>query len=166
MSKPTKNDIQHSHHTPQAPYNDIRSDPYAYKAKPQPAICSDCQVVFHQGHWKWEAAPKQAVQIVCPACQRIKDNLPAGYVELSGEFLEQHKEDILNLMKNEAEYARSKHPLHRIMEIRQQNGIVTITTTDVHLARRLGDAVKNAYKGELQLNYQEAKSLMRVTWCR
>ena len=41
-----------------------------------------------------------------------------------------------------------------------------ITTTDIHLARDIGEAVHAAYNGELQYHYNKEENLMRVLWTR
>ena len=42
----------------------------------------------------------------------------------------------------------------------------SITTTGVHLARGIGEALARSYKGELSLQYPEADKSVRVYWCR
>ena len=41
-----------------------------------------------------------------------------------------------------------------------------VTTTDPHLARRIADALHDAYKGELRYRYNKEENLLRVTWSR
>jgi hypothetical protein len=43
---------------------------------------------------------------------------------------------------------------------------VLVTTTSVHLARAIGDALADAYKGELEYHYNDAENLLRVNWAR
>jgi len=47
----------------------------------------------------------------------------------------------------------------------QKDGL-TITTTDVHLARGIGEALHRAYKGELDYNFNDSEYLLRVRWRR
>jgi NMD protein affecting ribosome stability and mRNA decay len=103
---------------------------------------------------------------LCPACQRIKDEYPAGFVTLSGEFLQEHREEILGLVHNVEEREKAQHPLKRIMEIRDEAGEISITTTDLHLARSIGDALHHAYAGELDYEYAKGADSLRVTWKR
>jgi NMD protein affecting ribosome stability and mRNA decay len=64
------------------------------------------------------------------------------------------------------ERERNQHPLRRIMAV-EDNGVgINITTTDMQLARSLGDAVHNAYKGELDYHYTEEANILRVNWHR
>ena len=63
-------------------------DPYMKGSKPvEPTVCPECGVVFSGGRWQWQAdAPEGAQKEWCPACQRIRDKVPAGFLTLSGEF--------------------------------------------------------------------------------
>ena len=85
---------------------------------------------------------------------------------LSGSFLEEHKEPILRLIDNEARRAKAEHPLERIMDIRTEDGKLIVRTTDLHLAKRLGDAVHSAYQGDLETKYSRDEYLVRVYWSR
>jgi len=110
--------------------------------------------------------PPDANEHICPACHRIRDQFPAGYVTLAGSFFEAHKETILQLMRNEEERAKAEHPLERIIDIQTQDAKTIVRTTDLHLARRLGDAVHSAYQGELEVKYSPDEYLVRVYWSR
>jgi hypothetical protein len=43
---------------------------------------------------------------------------------------------------------------------------VIVRTTDVHLAKRLGDAVHNAHQGHLETKYSPDEFLVRIYWSR
>lgn len=138
-------------------------DPYKSSEKlPTPTLCPECGAVFADGRWRWMAAEKPAHRELCPACHRIKDHFPAGYVKLEGEFFSAHRTELLELARNVEKKARAEHPLERIMEVVDENGGVTITTTDVHLAHGIGEALHHAYKGTLDSRYNPAEKLLRV----
>jgi hypothetical protein len=146
---------------------EVRHDPYRERHKPPgPAVCPTCGVVFEHGRWMWEPLPANAKAHPCPACQRVKDKYPAGNVTLSGPFLAQHRDEILGLVRNEETRAKAEHPLERIMQIAEANGEITITTTDLHLPRRIGEALKHAWKGELEVHFAPDEYLVRVHWKR
>ncbi len=63
-------------------------------------------------------------------------------------------------------HERTEHPLKRIVEIEEKNGATLITTTDIHLARGIGEAIHNAYQGELEFHYNPDEYLLRVSWAR
>lgn len=145
-------------------------DTYKRQHKPpEPSVCPDCGAIFHGGRWQWGLRRPDSTEIVCPACHRIKDDFPAGFVHVKGAFFALHREEILSLIRHHAEKARAEHPLARIMTIKENltdtDGIL-ITTTDIHLARDLGEALHHAYQGELEFHYNEAEKLLRVHWQR
>lgn len=142
-------------------------DTYKSKKKPQePSVCKQCGAFFHAGHWQWGAAPAGAGEIMCPACHRIADHVPAGILTMSGGFVEQHRDEILNLIRNIEEREKSEHPLKRIMTVEDQDEALQVTFTDPHLARGAGEAVRHAYQGDLDYHYVEEDTLLRLHWRR
>ncbi len=140
----------------------------AYKAKgklPEPSVCSLCGAVFHDGRWQWLPAPEGAHREICPACHRIHDHYPAGYLTLGGEFFRTHRDEIMHLVHNHEKHERAEHPLKRIMAVEEEkDGATLITTTDIHLARGIGEALHHAYQGELKFHYNPEQALLRVSW--
>jgi len=134
------------------------------KKRSEPSVCSECGAVFAGGRWAWTEVPEGAVKVVCPACQRIMDDYPAGYVELKGDFFEQRREEILNLVNNEEKLEKGEHPMERIMKVMQQADHTLITTTGVHMARRIGESVVRAYQGNLDYTYGDNEKTIRVQW--
>ncbi len=41
-----------------------------------------------------------------------------------------------------------------------------VSTTDIHLPRRIGEALKRAYDGMLELDYDEDGYFLRASWTR
>jgi|APFre7841882724_1041349.scaffolds.fasta_scaffold145725_1 NMD protein affecting ribosome stability and mRNA decay len=141
----------------------------AYKSKgklSEPTVCKECGAVYHEGRWQWIEAPAKADQKICPACHRIHDNNPAGFVTLQGPFFNTHCEEIRRLIQHHAEHERVEHPLKRIMAIENRGGAMLVTTTDTHLARGIGEAVRHAYQGELKVDHTPGENLVRVHWSR
>ncbi len=142
-------------------------DSYKLRGKlPDPTVCPQCGAVFHKGKWQWLPQPEPAHRETCPACHRIHDNFPAGYVRLEGDFFAQHREEILNLVRQIEQREKAEHPLQRIMNIAEEAGGVLVTTTDNHLARGIGEAIGHAYQGELDFQYNTEENLLRVHWKR
>lgn len=132
----------------------------------EPARCPECGAVYHDGRWTWSATGAAAQEARCPACQRIRENFPAGYVSLSGDFFSAHRDELIGLIRHTEEAEKRRHPLERIMKIADDKGGVLVTTTGIHLARRIGDALEDAYKGELEFHYNKEENLLRVAWSR
>lgn len=143
-------------------------DTYQERRKPPEGTrCPECGVVFLDGRWAWaETPPKQGPEELCPACRRIRDKYPEGFVTIGGSFLKRHREEIGNLVQNEAKAESAEHPLNRIMEVKEEGDGILVTTTDSHLARRIGDALFHAYEGDLEYEYTEGDTTLRVSWRR
>ena len=140
-------------------------DTYQTKGKPsEPSICPQCGAVFHEGRWQWIKSHATTHQHSCPACQRIHENNPAGFVTLHGDFFMHHRDEILNLARHVEEREKTEHPLKRIMATEEKDNAVLITTTDIHLARGIGTAIHAAYQGELEFHYTPSENLLRVHW--
>lgn len=146
---------------------DGRNDSYQEREKwPEPTVCSECGAVFSEGRWSWWEADASAHAVVCPACQRIKDSLPAGLVDIQGRFFDAHRDEITHLIHNLEDREKEAHPMERIMTIRPDGDHLVVTTTGIHLARRIGEALKHAYQGNLDFSYGVAEKSIRVSWLR
>lgn len=143
-------------------------DPYKAHGKfSEPTVCPRCGAVFHLGRWQWLKAPAGAHQESCPACRRIHDDYPCGFVTLRGNFFTAHREEIMHLIHNEEKREQAEHPLKRIMAIEEtKNGGALLSTTDTHLAIGIGEALQRAYRGELKFHYNPDEYLLRVNWSR
>lgn len=133
---------------------------------PEPTVCSKCQALFANGRWTWKPPPSDSNESTCPACRRIIDNYPAGFITIKGEFYILHRDNILNLVKNVENQEKRGRPLERIMNIDRQNDQAIITTTGIHVARRIGEALSKSFKGDLSIQYADADKNVRVNWSR
>lgn len=142
-----------------------RHDPYQARRKPHsPSVCPVCRLVFSAGRWQAGAAPADAHSEICPACHRIRDGFPAGYLSIEGPFAFEHRAEVLRTARNFAERMQSEHPLQRIMGIEESEDKVVITTTDIHLVQGMGRALHAAYRGNLEFRFNESEYLLRVYW--
>jgi hypothetical protein len=148
--------------------DDLRHDPYQARGKyPDATVCRDCHAVFRRGRWTWGPVPESAPQqALCPACGRIRDELPAGYVTLEGPFAAAERDAFVRIARNEEARMKDEHPLERIMRVEDAGTRVLITTTDTHLPRRIGDAIKRAHKGKLEVRFGDDEYSVRVHWKR
>ncbi|MGH7220176.1 MAG: BCAM0308 family protein [Nitrospiraceae bacterium] len=125
-----------------------------------------CGAVFHKGRWTWDAKPAGEHETLCPACHRIHDTYPKGLVTITGPFKDTQHEQLIGVVKNTEEKEKKEHPLSRIMAIESRPEGLVISTTDTHLPRRIGEGLKHAYHGELELHYDQDEQFVRVTWTR
>jgi hypothetical protein len=143
------------------------NDPYRAREKlPEPTVCHGCHAVYHKGRWQWCALPEQAHETLCPACQRTRDRAPAGVLSVSGNFFARHADEIRSLIEHRAERARAEHPLQRLMTLDARPDALTATFTDAHLARGAGEALYDAYRGELDYQYAPDDLHLDVRWHR
>ena len=142
-------------------------DPYrSGKKLAESNVCPDCRAVYRQGRWQWIQDSQGVEGTRCPACQRIHDRYPAGFLSLTGSFLAEHREEISQLARNIESREKELHPLNRIMEMESTPEGLRITTTEMQLARTIGDAVQRAYGGEIDYGYEKEASVLRVAWKR
>ena len=143
-------------------------DPYYLKEKiNDPAVCRQCGVVYRNGTFEWvEKAPAKAAKISCPACKRIEARYEGGVLYLEGEFLAKHKDEIINIIKNTEYNERNSRPLERIIDMVVNDGKIEMKTTYEHMARRIGEAVHKACKGNMSIQYPEGEKYVRIAWSR
>jgi NMD protein affecting ribosome stability and mRNA decay len=146
---------------------EFEHDTYKARGKlPEPTRCNGCGAVFHKGRWQWLAPPAGAHETLCPACHRVADRYPGGFLTLAGDFLGAHRDEILHLARNVETREKNQHPLRRVMAIEEQGDNVLITTTDMQLARAIGDAIRHAYQGDIDYRYTAETNILRVSWSR
>ncbi|MBI5057343.1 MAG: ATPase [Nitrospirae bacterium] len=153
---------------------DTCSDPYLLQGVSyEAAVCKRCHAIYQNKRWcfndelfekmnEWKSLNK----VLCPACQKIKDKFPGGIVTLKGEFLREHKNEILNLIRNEEHKAMGFNPLERIMAMNDIKEGMELTTTNEKLAQRIGKSVQKAYQGRVGYKWSQDTKLLRVEWER
>ena len=148
----------------------------AYRQKlgsTETAICKKCGMIYRNKRWLLDEAELNRLsvesgvtKVLCEACQRMADDNPAGVVTLSGSYLQEHENDILNMIKRTEARSRTKNPLGRIMEINQEGNVLTISTTEDKLAQKLGREIYKAHRGELHYQWSHDQEFVRVNWSR
>jgi hypothetical protein len=147
-------------------------DPYlTKKGYPEPAICPTCRAVYAKKRWSFtNDLPlkidnmKEVNYHKCPACRKIEDGYAMGYVEIGGEFLKDHSDDLNNLIRAEENKAREKNPLERLISVSSKGGKIHVETTTDSLALRIGRRLESAYKGTGEAQYSE--KFLRFVWNR
>lgn len=146
---------------------ELEHDPYHSKRKiAEPTACPDCGAKYTKGRWTWGDAVTNAHEQLCPACRRIKDKVPAAFLTLRGDFLVAHRNEIMNLINNYEQREKTEHALKRIMSSDEREVETVISFTDAHLARGIGEAIHNAYEGDIDYQYTKEDIMLRVTWTR
>lgn len=135
---------------------------------PELAACPRCQASYRNGRWTWEAPPRDAYALVCPACQRIDADDAAGELRLEGRFVAAHRDEIEGCLRNVEARERDEHPLKRIMSIREDGPSVVVRVTDAKLLIQLGHALASAWDGNLALppTTADQSSFARASWRR
>lgn len=147
--------------------HELVHDPYKTREKlPEPTVCPQCGAVYQDGRWTWGLRPAGAEEHLCQACHRLKDAFPAGFVTVAGAFLPPHRDEILHLIRHQEDLEKAEHPLHRIMGIDEIPDGLVVTTTDIHLPRRIGEALQHAFHGDLDFRYEDEEYRLRVHWRR
>ena len=125
-------------------------------------VCPDCGLSSFGGKWSWSAPPLADVhEAVCPACQRIRDDYPAGWIELHG-LSANEREEVQNLIRNVEEREKAEHPLERLMSMRQEGEAMIATTTGMHLGRAIAGALGRRFRDRVTVEYPPGESRIRV----
>ena len=150
-------------------------DPYLPRVNPgETGICTDCHAIFRRRHWYFDedefeklSVQAQTHRLVCPACHKIRDKYFEGEITLSpSSFLNEHKEEIMNLIRNEEDRAKGMNPLGRIISIAEEDGKVVVLTTNEKLSQRIGRELKKAYQGKTHYGWSEDTKCLRIVWKR
>jgi NMD protein affecting ribosome stability and mRNA decay len=127
-------------------------------------VCGDCGLVQHQGRWYRGAPPLAELESgLCPACQRIRERYPAGTIRLHPGF-RAHRVEIEHLVRNLEEAEKAEHPLERLMEVKESDGELVITTTGIHLARQIAHKIARRFHQKARLRYADHEDLVHVDW--
>ena len=159
-------------------YNSNRSgellrDPYiTAKGFPEPNICPVCNAVYHKKHWSFDPEllagarrDKNAKSIKCPACRKIEDKYAMGKVLLSGSFVAEHMDELMNIIKSEERRAKENNPLDRLILMEKRNGGIYAETTSDALAMRIGHHLKEAYKGgDEDFKFRHGDKFVEIDW--
>lgn len=136
-------------------------------------VCEKCGALYENQHWVMDERRSRTLvsagvanMILCPACRQIEQHLPQGIVTLRGDYWPEHREDILNLIRNEETRAMGTNPLERIMDIRDEGESLVVETTNEKLAQKIGRAIHSAHKGDLEYKWPDGNQLVRVEWRR
>lgn len=149
-------------------------DPYIpRKGFEEPTICPSCNAIYFKKKWNFDEnlfkkveKDKNVNHLKCPACRKIEDHYPMGIIRLAGNFVSEHREEIVNLLHSEEKRAMEKNPLERIMKIEKGDGGIYAETTSDSLALRIGRVLSRAYKGKSDYKFRYGDKFVMVEWRR
>lgn len=148
-------------------------DTYFNQSSPKDrSYCKQCHAIFHHKRWYFDSSEIKKLMknsgqgVICPACQKITDNFASGVVTLEGGFVRDHREEIVNLIRNEEKRASGLNPLEKIIAIRPHSEGMEITTTHEKLAQRIGKKLHRAFSGEVDYQWTPQNKMARVHWRR
>jgi hypothetical protein len=145
-------------------------DPYVLaKAYPEPTVCPVCHLVYHKKHWSKDDAfygkvKANAEKHACPACRKIEDRYAMGILHVAGDFSGNHKEQVIQLIRNHALQEYGRNPLDRIMNLVDKSGEIVVETTSEHLVMSLGRALERAFGGSVRYAFSQDEKNVRVYW--
>lgn len=133
-------------------------------------VCGALQVDnkwYAPGTYDKKVDDKALEPTICPGDEMLQKGDIKGVVRLSGSFIDDHEEEILNLVRNVAREKLERNISARMFDFEPVKGSsINIETTDTHLAVALGKEVEKAFKGELTIDWLEGASSVRVDWVR
>lgn len=149
-----------------------KQDPYAIlRANRGRAICRRCGAIYAKKRWHLDeeesrkmASSPRVQKIVCPACQKIRDDYPEGIVTLKWSSLPDHEAEIRGLISNVEARAISINPLARVMKVVGRRGGLEVQTTNDRLAQRIGRELVRAFQGAVSYRWAHRDMLLRVEW--
>lgn len=165
----------HSEHYEATRNGEHLRDPYILpNAFSENNICPVCNAVYHKKHWSFDPSlvhearkDKNAKADKCPACRKVEDKYAMGKVFLSGSFINEHVDELINIIKSEERRAKENNPLDRLILIEKRDGNIYAETTSDALAMRIGHHLKESYKGgDENFKFRRGDKFVEVHWQR
>lgn len=144
-----------------------------WKAQAGTAVCAICGAIGMQKHWFID--PKMHENLLndplvryvhCPGCQRVKNKVYEGEVNLKSSLLVSNQEMVYGTLYKAAAKAYLHNPLSRIASIEEHGDSIRILTTTCTLAERLGKAIHRALKGQIEIKPSPGEKFVFVNWQR
>ena len=89
-----------------------------------------------------------------------------GILRLSGNFLLDHEDEVVNLVKHEGKLAEKRDPKHKVSKIEKVDGGITVEISTHNLAMHIGKALEHAYKGKHTFKLLKGEKYVEVDWRR
>lgn len=130
------------------------SDSYRPQGKLYPAVCRQCGATEWQGRWRWDEPLPDLPRVLCPACERIRDGVPAHVIELTGA-LPPWWNEVRGMIGTVERGEVAEHPLERILKVEVGDDRVQVATTGLHIARRLVAAFVRRFRHGVRLSFRD-----------
>jgi hypothetical protein len=132
-------------------------DAYRLRAKTYPSICTHCGATEWRGRWRWDEPVPDLAPVLCPACERIRDGVPAHVLELTGA-LPRWWDEVKGMMRNIEHQEERDHPLERVMSVDIGDDRVVVSTTGLHVARRIVASFVRRWRHALRLSFADGRT--------
>ncbi len=132
------------------------------KKEGQAQVCSGCGLVHHMGRWYRGAPPLTEVrETLCPACTAIARRRPGGTVRIHGDLFAE-RDEIAGLIANAEAAESAEHPLERLIAFDSDPKGMRVTTTGIHLARRIAHGLRRRFHRRLRVAYDQDAALFTI----
>ncbi|MEK9170652.1 MAG: hypothetical protein AAB674_03335 [Patescibacteria group bacterium] len=122
-------------------------------------ICPECRAAYYKKRWRHNEAyfkGKETAPVnfmLCPADQMIKNRQYEGKVVVRN-FPEDLEGEIINLIKNAANLAYEKDPMHRLISVGKVGKELIAFITENELAASIAKKIGNAYnKAKVKISF-------------
>jgi hypothetical protein len=129
-------------------------------------ICPKCGVVLAHGKWQWPTnLLLECERKECPACLRTRTKKSAGLLTMSGEFVKNHRTELLMVAYKDIESRKVISPLRRLIQFEQLGERVLIMSfTDNQSPLGVGKAIVKEFNGKLEIHHNRVKDFVRANW--
>lgn len=124
--------------------------------------CKECGIYYFEKSWHHASSPKiqnsgvltrPRKEVLCPACQMIRDNLYEGRLRIADTPKKFHDE-LVNLIKGFCERSWQKDPLDRLIRIDESGSEIEVLTTENQLTQKLGKKIVEVFHNvDIKISY-------------
>lgn len=97
---------------------------------------------------------------------KVKPIEEGGIIKISGNFLLDHEDEVINLVKHEGKLAEQRNPDHKVNKIEKVNGGINVELSAHNLALHIGKRLEHAYKGKHTFKFLKDEKYVEVLWSR
>ena len=163
QNKPIAKSPKRERHMHRTHPHHLDDEPHLQKPR-NALVCTECGVVHHEGRWYWGAPPLAVVEdALCPACTRIRARDARGTLRLPPDFTH-YRDEIVGLIRNQEKLEKEEHPLERLMDVRKTRKGLVVTTTGIHIARRITSRLERRFHRKARMRFEDGEERVIVEW--